>query len=162
MKIKIAHLLGCLTIVFLLVSFTNTLEKQSYKCMVQLKNYTGEGAYVVVSLVNNKNIYEETLYVIGQDPQWYNEIRSWWKFYGKRRINIDGISGATVSGGERKMFVLHIPKEKINDQYKLRFESAVEDQEYYETDLEISLAQQNLSSTYQGKGFIRYVKILSQ
>ena len=35
--------------------------------MIQLKNYTREGTYVVVSLLNSKGAYKETLYVQGTD-----------------------------------------------------------------------------------------------
>jgi hypothetical protein len=37
--------------------------------MIQLKNYTREGTYVVVSLLNPKDAYKETLYVQGTDSK---------------------------------------------------------------------------------------------
>lgn len=130
--------------------------------MIQLKNYTGEGAYVIVSLLDETGTYQETLYVQGKDPEWYNEITEWWKFYGKRRPDIDAISGATVGGGERTITVLKIPKEKIDSGYTLRFETAVEDQEYYEADLEFALTTENLKGSKEGSGFIRYVRLMPQ
>ncbi len=30
-----------------------------YKCMVQMTNYVGEGAYIVVSLIDSKGKYEK-------------------------------------------------------------------------------------------------------
>ena len=49
-------------------------QQVKYKCMLQLTNYEGLEAYVIVSLVNAKGNYEKTLYVIGPDKKWYNGI----------------------------------------------------------------------------------------
>ncbi|MGD1847596.1 MAG: DUF2271 domain-containing protein [Salibacteraceae bacterium] len=145
-----------------LFGFIPASETANYKCMIQLKNYTGEGAYVIVSLMDKDGSYNQTLYVQGKDHEWYNEIGEWWKFYGRRRPNIDGITGATVGGGERSVCVLNIPKDKINAGYSLRFETAVEDQEYYPADIQFPLTTENLQKKAEGTGFIRYVRILAQ
>lgn len=147
---------------FLALSFSTPVDKINYKCLIQLKNYTGEGAYVVISLMNPEGDYEETLYVQGKDAEWYSEISEWWKFYGKRRPDIDAISGATISGGERSINVIQIPEDKIDKGYKIRFETAVEDQEYYAKDLEFDLTQTNLKGKKEGTGFIRYVRLIRQ
>lgn len=73
--------------------------------MIQLKNYIREGTYVVVSLLNSKGAYKETLYVQGTDSEWYSEITPWWQFCGKHRPNIEAISGATISGRETAIHV---------------------------------------------------------
>ena len=130
--------------------------------MIQMKNYTGEGAYVVISLLNQKGEYVETLYVQGDDDEWYFDITEWWSFQGKKRANIDAITGATISGGERKINVIQIDNDKINAGYKLRFETAVEDQEYYKDDVQFDLTSENLKNKIEGKGFIRYIRMLPQ
>ncbi|TLP79775.1 DUF2271 domain-containing protein [Maribacter sp. ACAM166] len=145
----------------LLTAFT-TVDKQPVKCLIQLTNYSGEGAYIVVSIVNAEENYEETLYVIGKDSEWYSEITEWWKFYGKNRPNIDAISGETISGGERTLSVLQIPIDKIDKGYSLRFETSVEDQGYFADDIQFELTSDNLKTKVEGKGFIRYVRMLPQ
>ncbi len=40
-----------------------TAQTTKYKCMIQMTNYMGDGAYIVVSLVNKDNAYDKTLYV---------------------------------------------------------------------------------------------------
>tara|TARA_B100001146_G_scaffold225193_1_gene247533 strand:- start:9879 stop:10364 length:486 start_codon:yes stop_codon:yes gene_type:complete len=137
-------------------------ETKPVKCLIQMTNYTGEGAYIVVSLLDASGAYQETLYVHGEDPEWYSEIPEWWKFYGKYRPNIDAISGATISGGERSVCVLQIPADKIDAGYSLRFETSVEDQEYYSDDLQFPLTATNLKGKKEGNGFIRYVRMLPQ
>lgn len=128
--------------------------------MIQMKNYTGEGAYLIVSLIDPNGKYEQTLYVQGDDPDWYHEITSWWKFYGKKRANIDAITGETLSGGERSINIISFDKSKLIEGYKLRFETAVEDKNYFEKDLEISLVELNTETKYNGNGFIRYVRLI--
>ncbi|GAB1856513.1 DUF2271 domain-containing protein [Flavobacteriaceae bacterium MHTCC 0001] len=132
------------------------------KCMIQMTNYVGEGAYVVVSLLNPEGDYEKTLYVQGTDKEWYSDITEWWKFYGKRRPDIDAISGETVAGGERTLSVLEIDSDKLDKGYSIRFETAVEDQEYYTDDVQFELTSESLTSKMEGKGFIRYIRLIPQ
>ena len=162
MKKNIIVLSGALGLL-LTLGFERTVETANYKCMIQLTNYMGEGAYIVVSLLNADGGYEETLYVQGDDNEWYRDITEWWKnVYGIRRPELDAITGATVSGGERSMTVLKIPTDKIDAGYKIRFESAVEDQEYHKDDVEFDLTTENLKAKKEGKGFIRYVRMIQQ
>jgi hypothetical protein len=147
---------------FILVAFEKPVETTNVKCMIQMTNYTGEGAYVVISLINPEGKYEETLYVQGKDSEWYSEIPEWWKFYGKRRSEIDAISGATISGGGRTVSVVKIPSDKIDAGYSIRFETAVEDQEYYTDDVQFELTSESVKSKVEGKGFIRYVRMMPQ
>ncbi|WP_299012297.1 DUF2271 domain-containing protein [uncultured Polaribacter sp.] len=145
---------------FALFSFKKYAESSPYKCMIQMKNYTGEGAYIVISLLNPEGKYEETLYVQGDDDEWYFDITEWWNFQGKKRADIDAITGATISGGQRNISVINIPDDKLDKGYKIRFESAVEDQEYYKDDVEFELTSTNVKSKIEGKGFIRYIRMM--
>ncbi|WP_339662276.1 DUF2271 domain-containing protein [uncultured Polaribacter sp.] len=143
-------------------SFKKNSESSTYKCMIQMKNYTGEGAYVVVSLLNPKGKYEETLYVQGDDDEWYFDIKEWWNFQGKKRANIDAITGATISGGQRAISIIRIDDDKLDKGYKIRFETAVEDQLYYKDDVEFEFTSKNVKSKIEGKGFIRYIRMIPQ
>ena len=142
-----------------LISFQATAQSTKYKCMLQMSNYMGEGAYVVVSLVNAKGTYEKTLYVMGEDKKWYKSLKEWHKFYSKKPTNISAITGASVTGGDRSITTIEIEDSKINTGYKLRFESAVEDQKCNTTDIEIPLTTAAMSEKTEGKGYIRYVRL---
>ncbi|WP_452230420.1 DUF2271 domain-containing protein [Lacinutrix sp. MEBiC02404] len=158
MKLK-----SILTICFLaitMLSFTTKTAATSYKCMIQMINYTGENAYVVISLINPEGAYEKTLYVQGDDDEWYHDISEWWNFYGKKRSNIDAVTGATIAGGARTISVLEIEDSKIDTGYSIRFETAVEDQEYYTKDVEFELTSETVKSKKEGTGFIRYVRMI--
>lgn len=131
----------------------------SYKCMLQMSNYMGEGAYIVVSLVDAKGNYERTLQVMGADKKWYPDITEWHKHYKKKAEDISAITGASVAGGERSVTVLQIEDSKINAGYSLRFETAVENQKYHAKDVEIPLTTESISGKTEGTGYIRYVRL---
>jgi len=112
---------GYLIIFISIISFLSFSASNTYKCQIKMKKYSGEGAYIITSLINPEGAYVETLHVCGNDDDWFNEITNWWNFYGKRRNNIDAITGATISGGQQKVVVFEIDNDKINLGYKIRF-----------------------------------------
>lgn len=130
-----------------------------YKCMIQMTNYMGEGAYIAVSLIDSKGAYEKTLYVMGSDKKWYSSLKEWHKFQSKKATNISAVTGASVTGGDRSVTVLEIDNAKINAGYKLRFETAVEDKKYYDKDVEVPLTTDGISAKTEGAGYIRYVRL---
>jgi len=140
------------------LSFTSQAQTTKYKCMVQMTNYVGEGAYVVVSLVDSKGAYEKTLYVMGSDKQWYPDLKEWHKAFKKKPTSLSAISGASVSGGDRSVAVFEIEDAKVNAGYTLRFESAVENQQYHIKDIEVPLTTENLAGKTEGTNYIRYVR----
>jgi len=145
----------------LILPFTLSAQKPGftkYKCMVQMTNYVGEAAYVVVSLINPKGVYEKTLYVMGPDKKWYNHIKEWHKFNTKKPTNISAITGASVAGGDRSVTTFEIEDAKMNAGYKLRFETAVEDKEYHTKDIEIPLTTEGIAAKTEGTNYIRYVR----
>ena len=137
---------------------TSVAQTSKYKCMIQMTNYMGEGAYMVISLIDSKGAYDKTLYVLGSDKKWYKTVKEWFKFYKAKPANLSAITGASVTGGDRSVNVIEIENSKINKGYKLRFESAVEDKNYNVKDLEIPLTTESLSAKSDGTGYIRYVR----
>ncbi len=148
--------------VLLMTSFKRETEVIRYKCLLQMVNYTGEGAYIIVSLINPEGQYDETLYIMGDDPEWYHEIDQWWSYFGKKKRQVDGITGATLSGGDRKMFTFNVDASKLDKGYKIRFETSVEDQKYYPREIEIPYNSSLPTDKVKGKGYIRYVRLLAQ
>lgn len=153
LKISLTLLLLCFT--------TNqaTAQSSKYKCMLQMSNYMGEGAYIVVSLVNAKGEYVKTLYVMGDDKKWYKTLKEWHKYYAKKPENLSAKSGASVTGGDRSITTIEIEDAKINKGFKLRFETAVEDHKYHTTDIEIPLTTEGIAAKTEGNNYIRYVRL---
>ena len=155
---KIAFFLLILTFARPAASSAQNAGTGKYKCMIQMTNYMGDGAYIVISLIDSKGAYEKTLYVLGSDKKWYKTLKEWNKFYAKKPVNISAVTGASVTGGDRSVNVIDIENSKINAGYKLRFESAVEDKNYNVKDLEVPLTTETLSGKSEGTGYIRYVR----
>jgi len=129
--------------------------------MVQMVNYSGEGAYIVVSVVDADGKYLKTLRVLGDDADWYPDLPSWWDFYQTDKTpSIDGITGATVAGGERSIFVLEIEDDLVDSGNSLRFETAVEHQKYVEQDLQVPLTAASLKGKFDGTEYIRYIRLI--
>lgn len=127
--------------------------------MIQMNSYEGLEAYVVISLIDPKGAYEKTLYVLGTDKQWYNTLKEWHKFETKTKAKLSAITGASVAAGDRSVKTIEIEDAKLNKGYKLRFESAVEEQKYHVTDIEIPLTTEKLAQRADGTGYIRFVKL---
>jgi hypothetical protein len=150
-----------LAVLFTVTCFAAVAQKPAtakYKCMIQMTNYLGDGAYIAIYLVDKNGAYDKTLYVLGSDKKWYPDLKEWHKAYKKKPANISAVTGASVSGGDRSVVTLELEQAKINAGYTLRFESAVEDKEYYAKDMEIALTTEGLAAKSEGKGYIRYVR----
>lgn len=156
--VRVALLLVLLAIAYPAATQAQNAATTKYKCMIQLTNYVGEGAYIVVSLVNKDDAYEKTLYVLGSDRKWYHDLKEWYAAYKKKPQNISAITGASVAGGDRSVVTLELDNDKLNAGYKIRFESAVEDNKYYVKDLEVPLTTDGLAAKSEGTGYIRYVR----
>lgn len=140
-------------------TLTSLAQTSKYKCMIQMNAYEGEKAYVIISLVDAKGGYEKTLSVLGPDKQWFNTLKEWYKFQHKTKEKLSAITGASVGGGDRAVRVIEIDDSKLNKGYKIRFESAVEEQKYHTIDAEVPLTTDAVTERTNGKGYIRFVKL---
>lgn len=142
--------------------FSNQLSAKStkYKCLLQMSNYKGLEAYVVVSLIAPNGQYEKTLYVMGPDKQWYNGFKEWDKALSKKNENLSAITGASIAAGDRSITTFTIDDAKMNKGYQLRFETSVEDQNYHVKDVQIPLTTEGVTQKVEGDGYIRYVRLI--
>ena len=136
------------------------LAQDKYKCMIQMTNYTGESASMVVSLIDPEGNYQKTLHIFGDNGKYYDSLKKWFGFYSSKKEKVDAITGASITQGDRKTIVLNLERSLLNKGYKIRFESAVEDQYYYTTDAEVPFSSEGLKSKTEGTGYIRYVRII--
>lgn len=150
-------------ILFLFLNLTfhghlKTQENVNIKCMLELNEYQGEGAYLVVSLLDKDENYLRTLQIFGKEKRWYKDLPYWFRFYSNKETSLDGISGASISSNQRKVFSFTVLKEEMNSGKIVRFESSVEDQDYHEKDIQVELKVSNLGVNIPGSGYIKHVK----
>jgi hypothetical protein len=139
-----------------------SIEDIPVRCMIQMKNYDGEGAYIIAGLVDENGDYLRTLHVVGDDDEWHYELEEWWKFHGRTRPSIDGITGPTIAGGERTTFVFDVRSNELDRGYGIRFESGVENEGYFPREVIIPLVSDMSNGKREGDGFIRYVRLLME
>ena len=147
----------CFALLVFFALHTNAQDK--YKCMVQMTNYNGEAAYMVVSLIDPQGNYQKTLYVFGDNGKYYDSLKNWFVFYQDKKEKIDAVTGASSTQGDRKTITLNLNKNLLDQGYKIRFESAVEDQNYYTTDAEVPFSSESLKGKTEGSGYVRYIRL---
>ena len=147
----------CFALLVFFALHTNAPDK--YKCMVQMTNYNGEAAYMVVSLIDPQGNYQKTLYVFGDNGKYYDSLKKWFVFYQDKKEKIDAVTGASITQGDRKTITLNLDKNLLDQGYKIRFESAVEDQNYYTTDAEVPFSSESLKGKTEGSGYVRYIRL---
>lgn len=137
-------------------------QTTKYKCMIQMQNYTGKEAYVVVSLIDPQGNYNKTLAVLGPDSEWYNSFPEWDQYRGKKNEKLNAITGASVAGGARSTRIIEIDNDKFDKGYKLRFESSVETQKHYIKDVEspLTTAVMENKAGLKGTGYIRLIRFI--
>ena len=79
---------NALTLVITLIALNSFGQSSKYKCMLQMANYTGEGAYIAISVINPQGQYEKTLAILGDDNEWYKTLKEWHKFQSKKKANL--------------------------------------------------------------------------
>lgn len=159
-KIIILLVIAMLTQAHSPQSATAHMPPVNYKCLIQMMNYTGERAYVVVSLIDPNGEYVKTLYMQGDDKEWFADLKNWWQFSSGINENIDAITGATIGNGQRNIISLSFDPSEIDSGYTIRFESAVENQEYFAIDAEVPLQSETIKNKVDGKGYIRHIRMM--
>ncbi|WP_417361661.1 DUF2271 domain-containing protein [Galbibacter sp.] len=160
-KIVLLLGIGFMTQAYSPITTTNTTTPPvTYKCLIQMMNYTGERAYVVVSLIDPNGDYVKTLYVQGDDKEWFPDLKDWWKFSNGSSEDVDAITGATIGNGQRNIISLALDASQVDKGYTIRFESAVENQEYFAIDAEVPVETATIRNKVDGKGYIRHIRMM--
>ena len=131
--------------------------------------YRGEGAYIAVSLMDENDKYLKTLQVLGEDKTWFFDMRLFWANLKSNGLiddeayyaHVDGITGPTIGGGKNLVVPLILDKNQIDKGYKILFETAVENKGYFRGDLTFELTEKSLNDSFEGTGFIKSVRTLS-
>jgi len=113
--------------------------------------------------------YLKTLHVLGEDKTWFFDMRLFWANLKSNGLigddayysHVDGITGPTIGGGKSLVVPLLLNKSEIDKGYKILFETAVEDKGYFKSDITFELTEKSLNDTYEGSGFIKSVRTLS-
>ena len=98
--------------------------------------------------------------MFGDNVKYYDSLKKWFVFYQDKKEKIDAVTGASITQGDRKTITLNLDKNLLDQGYKIRFESAVEDQNYYTTDAEVPFSSESLKGKTEGSGYVRYIRLI--
>ena len=65
-----------------------------------LKDYRGNEAYLAIYVTDAQGAYQRTLWVAGKKAKYYKHLRDWVQGGGSKPAEFDGLTGASVGGGE--------------------------------------------------------------
>jgi hypothetical protein len=125
----------------------------------KLVNYSGNAAYLAVYLSKADGTYDSTLWVSGTKQRYLGELAGWvsaMRSSGATSVNLDGITGASVGGGQTLTVKADLADALIDAGYIIHVETAVEDGGEYTDD-----AVAPLSASPQQVDGTGYVSTLS-
>ncbi len=123
-----------------------------------LISYSGNAAYLAVYLTKPDGTYESTLWLSGRKYKYFGALRGWLKALANvDTINIDGISGASVGGGQSLTVSADLSDALIDAGYQVHVDTAVEHGGEYADDAIAPLSSGNVAVS--GSGYIRELRV---
>lgn len=119
----------------------------------KLINYSGNAAYLAIYLTKADGSYDQTLWLAGQKQRYFGALRGWVKaISNESSISIDGITGASVGGGQTLTVKADLADNLIDAGYVIHVDTAVEHGGEYADDATLPLTSTGGSA--QGTGFV--------
>ena len=124
----------------------------------QMVRYSGNAAYLAVYLTDAAGAYQQTLWVSGRKTRYLGELRGWVQGASRAgRINLDGISGASVGSGQTLTVHANLADALIDAGYQIHVDSAVEDGGAYTNDAVINLGA--TPAAVDGTGYVSKLSV---
>lgn len=120
-----------------------------------LKNYGGNGAYVVLYVTDAAGAYKGTLWMAGGKAKYYRHLSDWQRASGGRVTEIDGITGASVGSGKTLKITLDLADVMIDAGYTVHVDTAVEDGMDNPSEVVAPLAAAASGKPAAGKGYVK-------
>lgn len=124
----------------------------------RLKNYGGDGAYVALYITDANGRYHETLWVAGEDTEYYKHLRGWARGSRRQRSEYDGLTGASVGSGRTLTVTTDIADALIDAGYEVRVDTAVEDMRDNRADASAPLTTEGAGTPVTGRGYVQSLR----
>lgn len=121
----------------------------------QLKNYSGDGAYLAIYVTDAQGKYQKTLWVSGKKAKYYKHLRDWARGSGLKSSEFDGVSGASVGSGRSLKVTADLADALIDAGYEIRIDSAVEDGRDNAADVRVPLTKAGAGKLTAGRGYVQ-------
>ncbi len=152
---KILATLGLLTA----ITLPALAQAREVTITAELNAYRGDGAYLAIYVTDAAGQYQRTLHVAGGKSKYYKHLLDWTRGGGNKSAEYDGLTGASVSSGDKLTFKVDIDDALIDAGYLVRLDSAVEDQRENRVDAEAPLSTTGSGTAVVGKGYVKTLTI---
>jgi hypothetical protein len=126
----------------------------------KLVNYSGNAAYIAVYLTKPDGSYDSTLWVSGTKQRYLGDLTGWvsaMQNSGATSIKLDGITGASVGGGQTLTVNANLADAMIDAGYTIHVETAVEHGGEYPDDATAPLSSG--TQTVDGVGYVSKLSV---
>jgi hypothetical protein len=125
-----------------------------------LIRYSGNAAYLAVYLTKPDGTYDSTLWVSGTKTRYLGDLSGWvsaMRASGATSLSLDGITGASVGGGQTLTVKADLADALIDAGYTIHVETAVEHGGEYPDDATIPLS--STGGTVDGTGYVSKLSV---
>lgn len=120
-----------------------------------LKNYGGNGAYVVLYVTDAAGKYRGTLWMAGGKAKYHRHLADWQRMSGGAAAEIDGITGASIGSGKTLKITADIADAMIDAGYRVHVDTAVEDGMDNPSEVVVPLSTEAAGKPVAGKGYVK-------
>lgn len=120
-----------------------------------LKNYSGEGAYLAVYVTDADGAYQGTLWLAGKKAKYWRHLSDWYRATGGDSAAVDGITGASVGSGRSLTVTVDLADALFDAGYQIHVDASVEDMADRPSDAVIELTSDGAGQPVSGKGFVK-------
>lgn len=137
------------------LALPGVLQARPVTLTTQLKNYSGDGAYLAIYVTDAAGKYQKTLWIAGKKTKYYKNLRDWARGSGMRASEFDGVSGASVGSGKTLKVTVELADALIDAGYEIRIDTAVEDLRDNPAELRVPLTTQDKGKPTAGRGYVK-------
>ena len=137
------------------LALPGVLQARPVTLTTQLKNYSGDGAYLAIYVTDAAGKYQKTLWIAGKKTKYYKNLRDWARGSGMRASEFDGVSGASVGSGKTLKVTVELADALIDAGYEIRIDTAVEDERDNPAELRVPLRCANKTKPTAGRGYVK-------
>ncbi|MDO8882702.1 DUF2271 domain-containing protein [Pseudotabrizicola sp.] len=119
-----------------------------------LRNYGGDGAYLVLYVTDPSGAYAGTLWMAGDKSKYYEHMSDWYRATGGDPAQINGITGASVGAGRTLEITLDLQDALFDAGYTLHIDAAVEDMRDSPREVSVPLTAAGAGQAVAGRRYI--------
>lgn len=121
---------------------------------VNMANYGGNNAFLVVYLIDAQGKYAQTLWMAGGRAKYYRHLTDWYRTTGGNPGDISGITGASVGSGRQLKVTVDLADALLDAGYQLHVDSAVEDMRESPSEITMPLTAAGAGKPARGQRYI--------